>query len=294
MQQVIYADVLFAIDLSMDFLALYITAYLLKFSFKARRLALAAVIGAIYSVASVIFRHDSFGIAVAVAAAMCLAAYGKCALNQFFGRMISFFAVNMLLGGGMTAVFNLFSKIDGVQKVVIYGEIHEVNSQMPFSVYLIGFAVILLITLLFGKLFTKKGVARHRVLTVYFKGKRSVHDVIEDSGNMLCEPMSGEPVVFLTENAIRRAFGDEVLSWLDSPNSNAMLSENGKMRIVVYETVGGRDMSVCIRAEKAYVGGTEYRLWFALGRAFTANGSDGIVPALEDDKHFLRGKRYER
>lgn len=282
MQQVIYADVLFFIDMSMDFLALYVTAYLLKFRFKTRRLALAALIGAIYSVISVILRRDSIYFTIAVAVAMCLFAYGKCTVNQFFGRIVSFFAVNMLLGGGMTAVFNLFSRIDGVQKVVIYGQVHEVNSQMPFGVYLVGFLVISLIVFGFGKLFSKKGVARHRVLTIYHGGKRSVHDVIEDSGNMLCEPMSGEPVVFLTENAVRRAFGDDMVSCLDVPDSGAMLSEKGKMRIVVYETVAGRDMSVCVRADRAYVGGTEYRLWFALGRAFTANGSDGIVPSLED------------
>ena len=282
MKQVIYADVLFFIDMSMDFLALYVTAYLLKFKFKTRRLALAALIGAIYSVASVILHRDSIYFTLAVAVAMCLFAYGKCAINQFFGRIISFFAVNMLLGGGMTAVFNLFSRIDGIQKVVIYGQVHEVNSQMPFGVYLVGFSVISLIVFGFGKLFNKKGVARHRVLTIYYGGKRSVHDVIEDSGNMLCEPMSGEPVVFLTENAVRRAFGDTMVDRLDAPDSGAMVSERGKMRIVVYETVAGRDMSVCVRADRAYVGGTEYRLWFALGRAFTANGSDGIVPALED------------
>lgn len=282
MNQVIYADVLFFIDMSMDFLALYVTAYLLKFKFKTRRLALASLIGALYSVTSVILRSDSIYYTVLIAVAMCLFAYGKCAINQFFGRIVSFFAVNMLLGGGMTAVFNLFSRIDGVQKVVIYGQVHEVSSQMPFGVYLVGFSAISLIVFGFGKLFNKKGVARHRVLTIYYGGKRSVHDVIEDSGNMLCEPMSGDPVVFLTENAVRRAFGDGMVSCLDSPSSRAMLSERGKMRIVVYETVAGRDMSVCVRADKAYVGGTEYRLWFALGRAFTANGSDGIVPALEN------------
>ena len=284
----IYADVLFFIDMSMDFLALYVTAYLLKFKFKTRRLALASLLGAIYSVISVIMHRDSVWFTLIVAVGMCFFAYGKCALNQFFCRIVSFFAVNMLLGGGMTAVFNLFSRIDGVQKVVIYGEVHEVNAQMPFGVYLIGFSAISLLVFGFGKLFNKKGVARHRVLTIYYGGKRSVHDVIEDSGNMLCEPMSGEPVVFLTENAVRRAFGDDMVSYLDNPDSRAMTKGAGKMRIVVYETVAGRDMSVCVRADKACVGGMEYRLWFALGRAFTANGSDGIVPALEADG--MRGK----
>lgn len=294
MQQVIYADVLFAIDLSMDFLALYVTAYLLKFKFKRLRLALAAVVGALYSVVSVAVRHDDIVVALAVAAIMCLTAYGKCSLKQFFCRIVSFFAVNMLLGGGMTAVFNLFSRIGGVQKVVIYGKVHEINAQMPFAVYLVGFTVIAALTALFGRIFNRKGVARHRVLTVLYRGKKSVLDVIEDSGNMLCEPISGDPVIFLTENAVRRAFGDEMVALLDSPDSNAMSAEKGKMRMVVYETVGGRDMSVCVRAERAYVGGTEYRLWFALGRAFTANGSDGIVPALESEEVFLRSKRYER
>ncbi len=294
MQQTIYADVLFAIDLSMDFLALYITAYLLKFKIKKHRLALAGVIGALYSVISVVLRRDSIVLTAAVAAVMCLAAYGKCGIDRFFGRLVSFFAVNMLLGGGMTAIFNIFSKTEGVRKVVIYGKVHEVNAQMPFAMYLFGFSLIALLTFLFGKIFTQKGVARHRVLTIWYKGKRSVHDVIEDSGNMLCEPVSGDPVVFLTENAVRRAFGDDMLPCFESPDCNAMSAEKGKMRMVVYETVGGHDMSVCMRAEKAYVGDTEYRLWFALGRAFTANGSDGIIPALEKEKSFFGAKRYER
>ena len=55
MDQIIYADILFAVNFSMDFLALYIMSFILKLSFSIKRGIIAAGIGAVYGVVTVAF-----------------------------------------------------------------------------------------------------------------------------------------------------------------------------------------------------------------------------------------------
>ncbi len=278
MQQVIYADVLFLIDLSMDFLALYIVSAMLKIQAGKYSLAFAAAIGSLYSVVSVVSRHDSVVLAIAVALIMNIAAFGFCKLSSLTVRSVVFLVVNFILGGAMTAIFNVFNSFGRDRFVMIYGEISEVQRKVPFSVFAVGFAITAVISVVFIRLFTQKASVSHTTAEITY-GKNTVRfNLLCDSGNLLTEPMSGDPVIFLSESAMKKLTGESVFRSVLRADSEFLRQNLRRARIILYETVNGRQSGVCLRADKVMIDGKSCRAWICVSGAVRADDGDGIVP----------------
>ena len=104
MEQVVYGDVLFIINFSMDFLSLYVTAKFIHLRLRFVPTIAAAAIGAVYGVASVILDGNeliSYFISAAVSILMCYIALGK---HLLLRHTLIFYAVSLGLGGCMTAL----------------------------------------------------------------------------------------------------------------------------------------------------------------------------------------------
>lgn len=280
MEQIIYADVLFLIDVSMDFLALYITAFVLKLKFRTANCILAASLGAVFSVISVILRAESLIASIAVSIAMCFIAFLGNRLLKIAEAILMFYGANMLLGGAMTAVFNLFNKLtDSDKDMLIYGEVNTVSSNMPVAVFLVGFVLILVAVKILMRIFSKAPANVPFEIYVQMDVKADIITVIEDSGNLLTEPISGEPVIFLKESTVRRLSGDETVSALKMQCGLYTHKNRGKIRVVVFKTVSGSDMCACIKPRKITVNGKDCPAWIAIGKSISRGDIDGIVPS---------------
>ncbi len=280
MLQTVYVDILFCIDFTMDFLALYITSYLLKIRLKTHRIVIAALFGALYSVLTVVFRVDSVIFALLCAAVMCFTAFGKRSLKQFLHIFIAFIAVNFLLGGGMTALFTLFNSFVGERLVIIYGDVSNVPGKLPFNIFAVGVVVITVTVMSFAKFFSRKGTCRNVPSEIYLYGRHEKLNLTEDSGNLLTESLSGEPVIFLSEKAMLKFTDEKTLCAIKNLNPDIMSKNRVKMRVAVYQTVSGKEMCLCIRPEKILVNGKSVRAWIACGKADVFGESDGIIPSV--------------
>ena len=280
MLQTVYVDVLFSIDFTMDFLALYITSYLLKMRVKNRRIVISALLGAFYSVLTVVLRVDSVIFALLFAAVMCFTAFGKRRIKQFLHIFITFIAVNFLLGGGMTALFTLFNSVIGERLVIIYGDVSSVPGKLPFNIFAVGVVIITATVMAFAKFFSRKGTCRNVSSEIQLYGKHAKLVLTEDSGNLLTESLSGEPVIFLSERAMLKFTDEKTLCAIKNLNPEIMSKSRVKMRVAVYQTVSGKEMCLCIRPEKISVDGKSVRAWVACGKADVFGESDGIIPSV--------------
>ena len=278
MQQVIYADILFVINFSMDFLAFYILSYILKLPFKKGRMFLSAAIGALYSVCEVVVHNDNIPIAIVVAALMCFIGFGKSGLGAFARQLIGFISVNFLLGGGMTAIFSVFNAMGHEQKLLIYGELNTVGEKLPFSYFVLGFAVISILSLLFAGIYSSRADRKKVSGKITYHGNTEEFSLLCDSGNLLTEPLSGDPVIFLSENAFLKLCGKGTLTAVKSADASFMKSDTKNIRLIVYETVGGSDMGICLRPERVKVGGKDVKAWITMGNRSNYGESEGIVP----------------
>ena len=280
MEQVIYADVLFLIDISMDFLALYITAKALKLKVSNALFILSAAIGALFSVFTVIAHRQSLLLAIVVSIAMCIVAFIGCKIKTKLICIGVFYGVNMLLGGAMTVIFNLFNTLTEANRhLIIEGESVTVPSKMPLTIFYIGFiAAVILIKIAFT-VFERRPKGKPLTLEVNFRGKKTNLTVIEDSGNRLIEPISGEPIIFLKQNAIERVADRYVVSSLKMESEFYGGSTKEKFRVVIFDTVNGKDMCVCTRLGELKLEGNKISAWVALGKSLNKDHIDGIVPS---------------
>ena len=279
MEQIIYADILFLIDVTMDFFALYLTAAIIKASFKSGRSILAAGLGGIFSVATVIARGGNIPITIAVSVIMCTISFFGSRLTVIFKSVLVFYCVNMLIGGMMTVIFNIFSRLSGSSTdLLIYGEIKTVRQNMPLTVFILSAAVLMIASKIVIRVFSRSPSNRVIKCEVTLCGKKGCFNLSEDSGNTLTEPISGEPIVFLSEGAVSRVADSEYMSALKLEKGYYQGKNRHKFRIAVYGTVNGSGICACVRPDRLIIDGKDCVGWIAIGKNLDFR-SDGIVPS---------------
>jgi stage II sporulation protein GA (sporulation sigma-E factor processing peptidase) len=202
MVEEIYGDVLFIINFSIDFLSLYMVGKLLHIPMKAWRVILGASLGAYYGVLELVLtvgKAVSCLLTALVMLFMCFLAFGKQSLHRFALTVVLFCGVNMLIGGMMTAAFVKLGAYE--QYIEIGGELHTIYGDMPIWLFAILSGVSALATWGIGRIFRGRNAVRVCDLIVRLDGKEKALRGLVDSGNLLSEPLSGTPVIFIKEAA---------------------------------------------------------------------------------------------
>lgn len=246
MGEVVYVDLLFLINFSMDFLCFYITSKILSVKLSAVRAVLASVVGGIYSDISLFL---SFGyiwgllIDVAVCAVMCIIAfYKRKEASRLFLHILVYFAVSMALGGFMTAIFNLLNQVD----IPIDENEGDGISVISFAL-LAGLSAI--ITLVTGRFFKAKSLEKKAELEIVINGKSKRLKALFDSGNLLREPISAKPCIVCDREALRDIVPFSI--YVAAKNDMRMIdgASYSGIRLVPIKTAGGNGMLVAIPAD---------------------------------------------
>jgi len=208
MTEYIYGDVLFVINFSMDFIALFICGKIMHFRMNFLRMALAATMGGVYGVASLFFDFGMAGdilVDVLMAMAICFVAHYHGSTAKTFGVTALFAAVSMLMGGAMTAIYSKIGKYQAY--IQIGGNVHTVFGDIPMSVFVLLAAASAIITFFLQKLIHRKTSAKICRIRVTFEDGTYEFSAFVDSGNCAEEPISGKAVVFLSAEAGKRVAG---------------------------------------------------------------------------------------
>ena len=250
MEEEIYADVLFIINFSMDFLSLYIVGRLMHFRMKAWRVLGGASLGALYGVLELLIVGSSFlktVITLLVLMAMCGIAFGFRSFRTYLASAALTFGVGMLIGGMMTSAFlKLGTEISYIE---IGGTMETVYGALPVWKFAVFALLSALITWTLGKLFRRKRAIRTCALRVTFDGKETEVSALVDSGNLLEEPVSGTPVIFLKGKAARTL--PLYLLCAMKNGAASLSSENvGKLRVIPSRTVTGNGVLLVAVPEK--------------------------------------------
>ena len=249
----VYADLLFLINFSMDFLCLFLSIKLLHLPRKTPRMLLAAALGGIYSVAA-LFIQARAGVSLAVDLAMCLAMCAVCAAGKGVkvGRLLllcgTYFGISALMGGGMTALYHLLNRadlpIDSLQ-----------GDGVSAWLFLLLATLAALSAAFGGRLFAKQTAQRFCTLCVRLDGVKWEMEGLCDSGNLLCDPISGTPVIVVDREV-----------WLGSlPQSLRRIVESGgresdigaqckRVRIVPMHTSQGSALAVALFPDEVLIG----------------------------------------
>lgn len=183
---VIYADILFVINFSLDFLCLFITSRLLNCASGTIRLILGAVLGGAYSFLPYIF-DLWLPLHLIAAGIICLIAFGRQDLKKFLVITLTFIVSSALLGGLVTSLYSL----SGSYSNGIYTEINALS----FALICLFSAVI---ALSYGLICRKKINTQCAEARIYAENKKISVRLLADSGNLVTEPFSALPVIIVS------------------------------------------------------------------------------------------------
>ncbi|MBO4217143.1 MAG: sigma-E processing peptidase SpoIIGA [Clostridia bacterium] len=275
----VYADVLALINFSMDFVALRITSSVVKLRPRLWRSVSGAAAGAFYSLAALLLGIGGvWQIPADVAAALliCLIVYGAKDAVRFFTASATFFAVGFIMGGVMTA---LYSKMGG------YAAYLSAGGSAALAEGAIDGKTFVLLCVLSSAVAAAVG----RAITLVKRKKGCTFDLeccgrfarafcVCDSGNLVTEPISGLPVIFLCERSAS-FLPAGVIKYMKTGDSGECECKSSLCAVPV-RTVDGSSLKYAVRCDAA--GGTRgevYRAVLALS-ASVPRGADGIAPAI--------------
>lgn len=191
---VIYSDILFLINFSIDFLCLFITGRILNRNSKTPRMIVSAVMGGIYSFLPYLFPFPipiSLILNLFTAVLLCFVSYGFDGISALLLNTITFGVTEALMGGLVTAIFNLFSQYS-----------KGAYTEMTYLSFTAVCIISALVVLSYGLICRKKIHTRSAEIRIYSKNERFSARLIADSGNLVTEPFSALPVIVISASSL--------------------------------------------------------------------------------------------
>ena len=251
MEQTVYVDLYFIINFAMDFLCFFLVARLLSLRESILRSLAASALGGVYACVSLIVPLDvllSLALDALAAIAMSAIAFGrKKEPFKIVTYAVVYAAVSIVLGGAMTALFDLFNRI-GLDRML--GSEEDADG---VSIWLFALLAFL------GGLFTIFGARRFKRQSATLKcrvklsyNENSIElDGLCDSGNLLREPISAKPCIVVARNDVRELFPATFLQAIEEQRTDKLSAdEASRVRVVFMNTASGEKMSYAVRMDK--------------------------------------------
>lgn len=235
MRYIVYGDVLFFLNFSIDFLVLTLCGCFLHRRRNLPRLLLSSALGGAYAVAVLLPAWPAWLLLVghlAAAVLLCLIAYGASDAKSYCTLLFSFFGLSVLLGGSVEA---LYSFLRGVFHTDTLAQ--EPHRAAWFMLYVtVGGLLIFAV----GR-FLQRGRCREAVMVeIEENGRHIVLRGLLDSGNLLKDPFSGRPVILVREAAVTGLIPVSASAVLNGKEEETIpLWLKRKMRVLIAESLGG-------------------------------------------------------
>ena len=259
----LYADVLFAINFSMDFVSLFICAMIQHKRIEKKRILLASVLGGAYGVIDIILETNAIIgalISVFVSLLMCLIAFYEKKLKRLILSYIMFWATSTALGGIMSLLYTFANKLLA-DIIASYSYQSAYNGARFFIIASIS----IIIGIIFSRIFTSKKDVKSTEIKITYQNKEYKLSALCDSGNLLTEPISAKCVILVTSNS--------------DIGSKITALEDIYKRYIPYSDVGGNGALKGIIPEKIIVGDNMVDAIIAPINKNDFGGFDALVPS---------------
>ncbi len=265
---VIYVDRLFFLNLLLDYLIVLCSARLCGIRLRRRRYVLAAALGAVYAVLSVVPSLGFLTLApvkLVFGALMALIAYGG--EEKLLRCCLVFFSVSALFGGAVWAI--------SLQNGGVTGSGAYVSVSLP--VLVISFALIYAVLSAVFRRSVKNAGKSVSDAELSFMGKSVSLRCLHDSGNSLFDPVSGDCVLIAPAKKLERLFSAVDAGLLGS-DCTELISEPclaGRLRLIPYRAVGSEGMLAAFRPDSVSIDGV-IRTDIIVAISPTPLGGDGF------------------
>ncbi len=242
MTQVVYVDVLLAINFVVNYFLLLGTFHLSRKPVARFRLFLGALLGAGFSLGIFLPQESVLGMALFrffAAASMVFAAFPFGGWQRFCKELLVFFCSSFLFAGAMLGLWMAFSPRGMIYNSgVVYFDIR------PVTLIVFTGAAYLLLTI-FQRIFHREQSAGEQLAATLLRGEnRLVLPALFDTGNHLREPFSGLPAALCSLS--------DVLSLLTAEEMEAIQRREGyppSLRLIPYRDATGPGLLPAVRLD---------------------------------------------
>lgn len=246
----VYIDLYFLVNASMDLLCLAMTAAILHRPARRWRLLLAALLGGLWAVFTLLSGiSGALGVLLDLLFAVILAAVAFSEKHGKASRLLqnagAFALLSALLGGLMTVLYRFLNRLE-LPLEALQG---DGLSTWMFAVLA---AVAGVFTLRGGRLFRRSAAIRDVNLEVTVDGKTAVLHALVDSGNLLCDPLSGRSVALADPASLAPALPPGLLHALEHPE-DAPPEYARRVRLIPARTATGEGMLAAFAPDRLLV-----------------------------------------
>lgn len=248
----VYIDVLFAVNLVMDFIIIWTTARLVGIKVFYQRIFMASVLGAVYSIGSIFPELASwydFPIKVLFSGILVILAFWPKSWRQFVKLWACFYGVSFVTAGAVIGSSYLFQGLP--------------NGAYPdFSYLWLGGGVACALALgTYGDQMLRQKVVPHlmrcpvqvRFGTAWCQGEGFI-----DTGNRLVDPLTNRPVIIAEYHLVSGCFPGDVRQALEGSSQQVDLFEvlaqtswANRLRLIPFTSIGKKHgMMVGVRSDE--------------------------------------------
>lgn len=209
--QTVYLDRLFLLNAVADYLLLLTASRLAGVPLRRRRLVLCALLGGAYAVAVFLPGCDFLAHPVGkIASGIAIAGLAYWPQRRRLRLMALFLLLSAAMAGALLAL-GLMSGSPGQFVGRIY------RAQISWPVFIGAAAIFYVLVQLLFRQSVRHGGGEIMEITVTINGKKQMIRALYDTGNTLCDPVSGEAVLVLEQQTLYGLWPPEVIDVLRQP-----------------------------------------------------------------------------
>lgn len=262
---IVYLDVIWALNLLFDSLLLYLTGIILKRRVRLWRIFVGGFIGSLiillsFTSINAISGHPLSKLLFSII--MVLIAFGYKRLSFFIKALMTFYVATFLIGGALMGVHFFIQYDPKLTMDVLRSSVMGFGDPISWMFVLIGFPV--------AWHFSRKNIESMEMtkiqydqivtVTVKIEGETLRLKGLIDSGNQLYDPLSKQPVMFVSIKAQFDSLSKPIQQLASNPDPLAIGSDEfpeawqHRMRIVPYKVVGqGSQLIVAVKPDSIMI-----------------------------------------
>lgn len=207
----IYIDIIIVENLIMNYIILYATGLISKSKISHSRLFLASSIGSIYAIMEYISRlniYSNIFVKIILSIVIIYIAFYPQNVKSLLKKLVLFYLTTFTFGGVATYLIYVLKP----QNIIIKNGMYV--GTYVLKVIFIGAIVGTFILIIAFKFAKNKITKKDMICKVKIKlnGKEIVLDTMVDTGNMLKEPLTGNPVVVVEKTSLYDLMPKEILN----------------------------------------------------------------------------------
>lgn len=254
---IVYIDVVLIENIFMNYIILFATASINKVELKLTRIFIASLIGGIYAVASYISDLDLYKtitLKLLLSITMVYIALNPNTIKKCLKQLLIFYLTSFTFGGTAFALLYFIKPTEILMRNGIY------IGSYPLKIAILGGIVGFVIIIVAFKIAKGKMTSKNMYCKIKIKiGGKEVQSIsMIDSGNLLKEPISGNPVVVVETEILQNIVPEQILKniqgIIEGKTDEIPVEYASKLRIIPFTSLGmPNGMMLGLKADKITV-----------------------------------------